>query len=233
MSTSGRAYPTVGFHRMVGEMTPLGPVFFPDEYNDQYSGYRERTLYDLDQLPEIARMDGPTFTFAHIVCPHPPFVFGEDGEDVSPRDKSSVPTDDKGWGGLPAYRAGYRRQAIFITKRIEAVVDKILAESPEPPVILLQSDHGSGLYHEQNDLAKTDLRERFSNLCCVYFPDGDYSGLDERMTPVDSFRVILNHVFGAGLPLLGRRNLFSTAIDPLEFTDVTTRLDPVAGAPPP
>ncbi len=228
-------FPTEGFRRMAAGMTPLGPLLYSEEIHDAYAHYRERTLFTLENLPEIARMEGPTFTFAHIVCPHPPFSFGEDGEDVSPRDKSLFPTDDKGWGGLPAYRAGYRRQAIFITKRIEAVIDRILAESPEPPIILLQSDHGSGLHHEQNDMARTDLRERFSNLCAVYFPDRDYSGLDDGITPVNSFRVILSHFFGADLPRLGRRNLFSTAVDPLAFTDVTDRLDapgPASGPPP-
>lgn len=218
-------FPTVAFHRMLGAMTPLGPVLFPAEHKDLYTYYRDRVLFELDRLPELTRMEGPKFVFAHIVCPHPPFAFGEFGEDVSRRDKNFYPSDDKDWGGLPAYRLGYRRQAIFITKQIEAVIDRILAESPEPPIILLQSDHGSGLHHDQNSLEKTDLRERFSNLCCVYFPDRDYSALDDRLTPVDSFRAILDHFFGARLPRLGRRNLFSTAVDPLAFTDVTDRVD--------
>src|SRR4030043_212244 len=40
----------------------------------------ELQLYILDQLPRIADIDGPTFTFAHVLIPHPPFVFGPDGE---------------------------------------------------------------------------------------------------------------------------------------------------------
>ncbi len=45
---------------------------------------RERILYLLDTVPQVAGDRAPTFTFAHILSPHPPFIFGENGEDVLP-----------------------------------------------------------------------------------------------------------------------------------------------------
>ena len=51
---------------------------------DSYTMTRDRTMYLCDTLPKVAQMAAPTFTFAHILAPHPPFVFGEHGEDVSP-----------------------------------------------------------------------------------------------------------------------------------------------------
>ena len=44
-----------------------------------FNRYRERSQFVLDTLPSLAQMDGPQFVFAHIIVPHPPFVFAEDG----------------------------------------------------------------------------------------------------------------------------------------------------------
>jgi hypothetical protein len=147
---------------------------------------------------------------------------------VSPRGRKASGVGGgrhNGPGGPENYREGYRKQAIFITKRVEQTIDRILARSPEPPIIILQSDHGSGLRHHLDDLEKTDLRERMSILNCYYFPDRDYDGLTRTITPVNSFRVVLNNHFGTKLPLLDNRNLFSTYGDPFVFKDVTERIN--------
>ena len=44
------------------------------------------------------------------------------------------------------------------------------------------------------------------------------------MTSVNTFRAVLTNVFGANLPPLVERGLFSTVSDPLVFTDITERL---------
>ena len=74
-----------GFERMLIEMTPLQRVWPSGRWEDQFTLARERILYLLDQLPEVARNPAPTFTLAHVLCPHLPFVFGADGEDVGRR----------------------------------------------------------------------------------------------------------------------------------------------------
>jgi hypothetical protein len=216
------------FHQLLLGMTPLAFLLPKVEVIDSRASCRERTLYILDHLAEIARTKGPTFTFAHIVSPHPPFVFGENGEDVGFRRRAAKPDDNRRHPGrtdmTEIYRDGYRKQAIFLTRRIEQTIDRILEDSPEPPIIILQSDHGSGLRHHLDDLEKSDLHERLSILNCYYFPDGKYDGLSNQITPVSSFREVLTHFFGARLPRLAERNYFSPYADPLSLVDVTERL---------
>lgn len=77
--------PATDFHEMLIRMTPLRFLPFKAEFWDYYTSIRERVLFTFDRLPEVAADPAPTFAFAHIVCPHHPFVFGEDGEDISPR----------------------------------------------------------------------------------------------------------------------------------------------------
>jgi hypothetical protein len=58
-------------------------------------------------------------------------------------------------------------------------------------------------------------------LNAYYFPDKQYQGLHDRITPVNSFRVVLNTFFGAQIPLLEDRSFFSTWAEPYQFIDVT------------
>ena len=95
------------------------------------------------------------------------------------------------------FAAAYRGQAAFITERIEETIAQILARSPEPPIIILQSDHGSELKLDMTDVENTDLKERMSILNAYYFPGQKYKGLYGRISPVNSFRVVLNTYFGA------------------------------------
>jgi hypothetical protein len=219
---------TPAFYRMLVEMTPLGALLAEVRLNDRFSEARDRTLYLLDHLPTIARMEEPTFTFAHIVSPHPPFIFGENGEDVSPRrvdyQTGSILPMGQNFGTPEYVRESYRKQSIYITGRVERMIDQILAESPEPPVIVLQSDHGSWLRYHPDDVEATDLRERFGILNAIYVPDGKLEGFTDHSTSVNTFRVVLDSVFGADLPPLPERSYFSPFRNPLGFTDVTERL---------
>ena len=36
--------------------------------------------YTLGELPVVTQLRGPKFVFAHILLPHPPYVFGPNGE---------------------------------------------------------------------------------------------------------------------------------------------------------
>ena len=123
-----------------------GPI--PGEL-DRFRQARERINYLLDHLPDVARDPRPTFTFAHLLCPHPPIIFGRDGEDVAHEQEASSlrgRTRSTAASGIPSLSAGrYRDQAAYITRRIQETIDRILAESPEPPIIIVQSDHGSEL----------------------------------------------------------------------------------------
>ena len=214
-----------GFERMVIDITPLRLVW-PNPGNlNAADRSRQRTFFLLDRLPAVARDPAPTFTLAHIFCPHPPFVYGKNGEDVYLRYFNySIPGADRINGRFrdPAeFARAYRDQSIYITQRIDETIKQILARSPEPPIIILQSDHGSELKLDMTDVNNTDLKERMSILNAYYFPDQNYGGLNERISPVNSFRVVLNTYFGANLELLPDRSFFSTWTEPYQFIDVT------------
>ena len=213
------------FQRMLVDSTPLRHIW-PAQTDLNSSAFsRERILYLFDHLHEIAHDPAPTFTFAHLLSPHPPFVFGKDGEGVGARYVFfSLANREKVRGRFrdaERFIEGYRDQSIFITRRIEETIDRILATSPEPPIIILQSDHGSELYLDPEDVLNTDLKERMSILNAYYFPGKRYEGLYDSISPVNSFRVLLNTFYGANIKLLADRSYFSKWSEPYKFIDVT------------
>jgi hypothetical protein len=221
------------FHRMLLIGTPLWRLLPNPMEHDSYTLTRKRTLYAFDSLPQLARDGSPTFTFVHILAPHPPFIFGEDGEDVSPHHVRYFLNDGDIFQGHYArvndYARDYRREVIFLVKALQGAVDRLLTESPEPPIIIIQSDHGSGLRWSSGSLELTDLRERLSILNAYHFPGREYTSLYDTISPVNSFRVLLNTFFGAQLPLLPDRSYFSTLGDPFDFHDVTDRVSSPIG----
>jgi hypothetical protein len=148
--------------------------------------------------------------FAHIISPHPPFVFDVHGKPTEPARGYSVNDGDDFQGTLDEYRAGYARQVQFVNQKLEWAIDAILANSPTPPVIILQGDHGPGSRLNWGSPAKTCLWERTSILNAYYLPGGGESRLYPSISPVNSFRVVLNAYFGANLPLLPDRTYFTS-----------------------
>ena len=115
------------------------------------------------------------------------------------------------------------RRAI-IDSQIQPVIEGILAKSKTPPVIIIQADHGPGAYLIWESPEQSNLQERFSILNAYYLPDGGEAALYPSITPVNSFRVVLNQLFNAGLELLPDKNYFTTWKHPYEFIDVTDKV---------
>ncbi|MBN2494834.1 MAG: hypothetical protein JXR96_09615 [Deltaproteobacteria bacterium] len=194
-------------------------------YFDQH---RERIRFALARLPATASMDGPVFVMAHLLCPHPPFVFGPDGEARTPRHiychEEARILMRSGDMSPEEYQQGYRDQVTFISKRVLEIVDGILSRSASPPVILLQADHGSGFMLNQESLEDTDLKERFSIFSAYYLPDGARRYVYPSISPVNSFRLVFKHYFGADLHRLADRSFYSTRARPYDFVEVTERI---------
>ncbi len=190
----------------------------------EFQAHREMVLYELQRLDDPASMPGDYFVFAHIIIPHPPFVFGPNGEQRTPNTTHLLGDGDEYRGRREEYIQGYRDQASYIDSQIQPVIESILAKSKTPPVIIIQADHGPGAYLIWELPEQTNLQERFSILNAYYLPDGGEAALYPSITPVNSFRIVLNQLFNAGLELLPDKNYFTTWKHPYEFIDVTDKV---------
>ena len=190
----------------------------------RYRAHRGRVEFTLGELPRAARRQEPAFVFAHVFSPHPPFVFGPNGERRGMEKEFSTSDGGPFEGGEKAeYVRGYRDQVRYLNRRLLEAIDGILA-SKRPSIIVLQGDHGPGSCWEHAHLARSDPRERFSILNAYYFPDRRYGRLHQEIHPVNSFKVIFNQYFHAEEPLLEERSYASTWTRPYAFVDVTEKL---------
>ncbi len=190
-----------------------------------YALHRRYVLYSLDTLETVPPLRGPKFVFTHIMAPHPPFVLDENGDPVQ-SDRPYNMGDASGFRGTSEeYIAGYVGEVRYLNQRLMHVIDVILSQSAQRPIIIIQGDHGPGNYFNMAEPVNECLRERYSMLNAYYFPDGDYNALYESITPVNSFRVVLNQYFGANLDLLEDRNYYATWLKPYVFSDVTDQIE--------
>jgi len=221
------------FELLLLEMTALQPALdsaLQSQPEDPaYQLHRQRVQFTFSELAHYAGEDGHYFVFAHIISPHPPFVFQADGQ---PR-VNSLPysiADGSHYVGYKGTRQeyidGYRAQVAYVNTLLEEAIDRILAASETPPVIIIQADHGPGAYFRWNSLEKSNLTERLSILNAYYFPGGDEGWLYPSITPVNSFRVLFNRYFGMDFELLDDAIYFSNWSTPYDFVDITEQLRP-------
>lgn len=177
-----------------------------------------------DHLGQLPASDKPRLVFAHIMSPHPPFVFGPNGEAVKVGEcdgkDGSFFRDSR-----EEYASGYGQQVQNVSRLLMQTVERILAASNKPPIIVIQADHGPGMFLDWDSPERSCIKERTSILNAYYLPGADQDQLYRAITPVNSFRIILDSYFGTELGALEDRSFYSAWDRPFDFIDVTGRLE--------
>ncbi len=196
-----------------GVVDLLGPELSP--HARLFEAHRARVLFTLAHLADYARAEGDFFVFAHVISPHVPFVFDADGDPVATSDPYTL-LDAR--GGDPANIQLYADQLHYLNTVVLSAIDRILSESQDPPIIVLQADHGSKVYSEPDPPLELRMRLHLPILNAVHAPGVDlYPG----MTPVNTFRTILGARFGVGLELKPDQSYLLDQIDgDWQFVDV-------------
>ncbi|MEW5926321.1 MAG: hypothetical protein AB1941_02425 [Gemmatimonadota bacterium] len=162
----------------------------------------------LRSVPEVAPRPGPKFVFLHSMIAHPPYRF----------DASC------GEGARSTAEREYVEQIRCANRLLLATVGEILRRSPEPPVILLQADHGPRLPRNEpagdGPLTPAQVQDRFGAFAAYHLPGGGADALPDTVTPVNLFRIVLNRYLGAGLPLRADDMYYSRAHGMYRFARV-------------
>jgi len=196
-----------------------------------YDTHREYISYSLTALSESANLVGPKLVFAHIMAPHPPFVFNDHGQPINPRYPYFLGDANGFPGSRSEYKTGYTNELIYFNKQLELMLTNIFNNSDTQPIIILQADHGSGVYTNWESDESTCLKERFSILNAIYLPLGGEKALYPTLSPVNTFRIILDYYFGTQLGLYPDLHYFSTRSHPYNFIDVTDRSENICQIP--
>jgi hypothetical protein len=181
---------------------------------DRFISYdrREVVLCTFETLAEVQHtVEGPRFVFAHVLVPHPPFLFGPNGEAIN----TDPALRTKDWSKY------YLGQLEFVNMKVEELLERLLSEAETPPIIILQGDHGSKLIHMSGEPSPQMLKERLGILNAYHLPDGGERFLYDAITPVNTFRVLLTAYFGASYEPLEDRSYFSRLKQPYDLLDAT------------
>lgn len=160
------------------------------------------------QFQNIARPKdnpAPLFTFAHIACPHEPYLFDHRGPLPRPVPASEATARD------------YVEQLRYLNAQVIGLLDAIDRTSGRDAVVLLQADHGTALLGMPAQPGPQQLAERMAILSAFRVPDRVRQKLYPTMTPVNSFQLVFNGLLGDNEPLLADRSLYSAYDSPLEF----------------
>jgi hypothetical protein len=189
----------------------------------------ENALFQFRALNRVLGDPGPKFVYAHVLLPHDPYVFDEDGRYVSRAERADE-----------SEAAMFRRQLEYTNRQIKAVVERMLA-LPESrrPIIIVGADEGPHPEPYQRDpgsfnwadATPDQLETKFGILSAFYLPTepasepADLPQPYPSMSAVNTFRFIFARYFGLDLPYLPDRSY--TPRDPghpYDLTDVTDRL---------
>jgi hypothetical protein len=116
------------------------------------------------------------------------------------------------------FLTGYPDQVEYANKRMLEILPQMIENSSTPPIIILQGDHGLIDYGSPKD--------RMSILNAYYLPQGGDAELYPSITPINSFRVILNAYFGGNLPLLPDVSYYSPSSGNFDYQIVPNDCKP-------
>lgn len=136
----------------------------------------------------------PKFIYAHLNLPHWYYYFDSAGNRINLTKLNEEQRTDK---------KAYIQYLQYTNQYVLKLIDEIKAESSNPPVIFLISDHGFRQFAE-----KADKKYYFMNLNAVLLPSQNYNSFYEGMSNVNIFRTFLNTQFHQNLPLLADSSVF-------------------------
>jgi hypothetical protein len=175
-----------------------------------YTNSAARTLNVLHRLFAARPTAGPTFVYAHVMCPHRPYVFGPHGEIKSLAERMQVRSDSA------RTRRAYLDQVEFVNSKVDSLVDQILARRDRRTIIILQGDHGPRNYAPMDHPTPVSLREGSAILNAYYLPGGAHA-LYETISPVNSFRLVFRDYFGLDYPPLADRSFHNWSKHPYQW----------------
>jgi len=197
------------FGSMLIRTTILNPVQVKLFSNEK----RDKILCGFSELIKMAdRNESPKFVLAHLMIPHRPYIFGPTGELVYAK-LLTLDDLDENWNSEL-----YLGQLEFSNLRMKEVISK-LTDRNDPPIIIIQSDHGmrGGDFNNEYEL----MLKNFNNFKAYYFPEVGRNIEFETTTPVNSFRVLFNLYFDDDYEILEDKIYGNTKEKPYQFRDVT------------
>ena len=193
--------------------TPVGDLFYPISGDPTTALNRMRIGQMTNWGVEGPQVVGPTFTFLHLVLPHPPLFMDSNcemriDEDLRERVLNS--------GATPPEIVEKRKEAWV--RQVECANKAILDFLPniqETDIVVLTSDHGPDSSFviettDPKDLTQERLGERLPNLTAAKLSGDCAESLPPDVHSVNVLRIVLDCLSGDDIELLEDRYFAAT-----------------------
>jgi hypothetical protein len=171
---------------------------------DRFPNYmfRVRVLNTLAHIEKVpTEIQSPKFVYAHIISPHTPYVFGKHGEMID-----LVDSELSG----ESYRKAYADQAYYVSMQTLELVRRIIETSEQPPIIIIQSDHGNS----------RERMDRVKNLSAFYLPYEKSNLIYPTLTNINTFRILFDAYFNTNYGRLDDQSYLSYSDDPFKLEPI-------------
>ena len=201
-------------------MKALGVKDLPPSESEKHV---KHNTYALDTLDRIGREPGPKFVLAHVLLPHPPYVFDRDGTYIPPDQAAKLDTAD-----------AWHRQLDYTNGRLKTFIAGLLAvPADRQPIIILQADEGpwpdryadAKFSFDWRQATDRELEIKFGIMNAWYLPPGVDLQLSQTQTSINTFPILFDRYFGLDYPMLPDRVQTSRSwLQPYALIDITSRL---------
>ena len=185
------------FVRELIRTTALRPViesqFLSDDEStyDWWSPYRALDMFGF--LSKPLGVQGPKFVFAHISKPKVPATFDRHGNYVL----GTLSTDEFSDDHDPSVPDAYAGQLIYINSLVLRVIDDILSNEDDDPIIVIAGDHNRRGTHQP----------LHPILAAFHLPGGTGEKPYASISSVNHFRFILRNYFDMDVSLIEDRTI--------------------------
>lgn len=141
-----------------------------------------------------AHQTSPVFVYTHFLFPHDPYFYDSTGKETPPDN----------WFNPVRGKEDYLSQLKYANTFIRDLAARLKKDARRPRIVIMISDHGFRGF-------KGDGTQpwEFNNLFAVYFPDGDYSSLHDSVSAVNTFPLVFNKYFKAGIAMKKDTSFYS------------------------
>jgi hypothetical protein len=186
--------------------------------------YRRFVLANLHSAASLGLANHPAWIYLHITLPHPPFVFDAQGNPIGNHHRLTFLDGVKliGHGvDREEYKKAYSQQVEFVSREALKVMTGILEQDPSDPYIILMSDHGPRLFHQERPEDPDELLAACANLLSVRLPGGASPPEEALSCPINLMRFVVSSATGEAFTPVPSRVFLTDAESAYDFEEIT------------
>ena len=209
--------------RLLIERTPLSLLSLIDETGVRTHRQQLRDVFRFWAMS--TELTEPKATFVHVLAPHPPFVFDENGNPVQPNGRTFTLLDGKKLVeqiGKAKYQSAYVAQLKAINTKVLSTIEAIDAKPHRDTITVIIGDHGPRMNLDWESAKGTDMDEVKGTLMAVRIPEKYKAAIGDidKCSPLTLLHRIATKVYNAPLEPVSDFSYYSSLNEPFDFVPI-------------